>query len=770
MALIDSVRAVCRRLVPHGWGELLAQHGLDIAADDLERELRTELPVIDRRIPGFEDFASEGRRGIEPGQPARSLLYHALASPNVLTGVRDEPLGAFPTLAEINAVENYVFGVEPPSLEELRFRFPGAPLTVAVFATEYRPAPETVHRKHADLCFSRTGVARVGTTESRYDAEARGFGPFVEGDDHAFRVLPARYAPYVAVQLTGREALFGPMNFNLLRKIPGELQRLFRGAGAPEPIDETRKFWVPLHKLFAGEECLRGFDLSVALEAHHVNEKIRRVHRRLRELGHDTGWQEPDLDEVPFCFTEGIAEFSRDPDSGEGLLTPVPHRRLVEPAEYRGEPLTFLVPPTRDHGLGPSLLIDSERGFRHAPEFVHVRHVVENGASRDLNDRPDVETRMRAGGYRARHYVDFTGDGYIEASCPELAGELPLNTPAYSLVTAPDFYPNCNQRELIEWWVRPEKVPEAFSEEIWHALPLTLSDERIAPNLQLEGANFQTDDNTVTTIVSIPAEGRTGQLGPEMSKTIRHRHLPDAAAGIFAPGWDTSRDNRGTVEHLASYGLGSPFPEDAKLCAAISAFWPAVAPDTGRSFSKVFRTVTPMTDEEIGIGNGLAWDGISGPRPVSQGGPLTVEYASFGHIDYVQQALDGRFSLTRTGRVDFAEYAARILAMARAYHALADRRTVESPRSPREEPRVLSFRPVAANSEELQAAETEVGVELRGVRRYQVVFGWDTFEMRHEDHRKVRVELRQTAMLFVGELPGVLFKRTGESWRAVPTP
>jgi hypothetical protein len=146
-----------------------------------------------------------------------------------------------------------------------------------------------------------------------------------------------------------------------------------------------------------------------------------------------------------------------------------------------------------------------------------------------------------------------------------------------------------------------------------------------------------------------------------------------------------------------------------------------------------------------------------------------VEYASFDHIDYVRQALDGRFSMALTSRVDLPEYTARILAMARAYHALATRRTIESPRSVRESARVLSFRTIAAEDEALRRAQEETGMELRGAR-YRIVFGWDTFESPHEDHRKVEVELRETAVLFVGELPQVLFKRTGESWQAVPTP
>lgn len=54
----------------------------------------------------------------------------------------------------------------------------------------------------------------------------------------------------------------------------------------------------------------------------------------------------------------------------------------------------------------------------------------------------------------------------------------------------------------------------------------------------------------------------------------------------MAPGWDVSRDwlpdHR---QHLATYGLGSPYPEDTKLCAALSSFWPAVSPDATREFS-----------------------------------------------------------------------------------------------------------------------------------------------------------------------------------------
>ena len=110
MTLIADVQTVCRRLAPHGWTDLLARHDLDITAPNLAEEFARELTAIRRDLPGFEDFAMEGKRGIEPGRPARSLLFHALASPNVLRGTAHEVLGAYPTLAELDLVENYVFG------------------------------------------------------------------------------------------------------------------------------------------------------------------------------------------------------------------------------------------------------------------------------------------------------------------------------------------------------------------------------------------------------------------------------------------------------------------------------------------------------------------------------------------------------------------------------------------------------------------------------------------------------------------------------------
>ena len=52
------------------------------------------------------------------------------------------------------------------------------------------------------------------------------------------------------------------------------------------------------------------------------------------------------------------------------------------------------------------------------------------------------------------------------------------------------------------------------------------------------------DDDTVTTVVSLPLKDRNlREFEESIPETVRHAYLPDAASGVFAPGWDVSRDN-----------------------------------------------------------------------------------------------------------------------------------------------------------------------------------------------------------------------------------
>ena len=733
MALIDDVKKICDRLAPHGWAALLREHGLDITAADLKQELGRKLSSIKRSVKGFEDFALEGERGIEPGHPARSLLYHALASPNVLTRADGSDLKRFPTLAEIDTVENYVYGAKPPTLDELRARAEGAKLAVCVFASEYRPATHTCHERHADLVFARTGVSRVGTARPLYDARRRGFVSFVDGDPFAIRVVPARYAAYIAVEKKGDKNSFCPMRFD-------------EQANDDGLSDKERKFWLPIHKLFSGDECLRGFPggLHVTLTARHFNEKIKRIHIELARLGFDTGAKPEDLDQEPFSFERGIAEWSKDARLGAGLLMPVARPRLVEPAVYKGKPLTFNVPEGHD-ALSSSLSISGKmRGSRHAPEFVHVRRrVLDDGTQNDLNQEKNVEGIVRAGGYKALHFVDFTGDGWVQASCPPLTvagSDLQGPLAAYSLVTAPDFFSTCDQRELMEW---SESLPPALRNSIWETPPHTLSDQRLAANLQLPGSPFDKGDKTMTAVVSLFGEISNQPTNAKPADALRHSCLPDDAAGVFAPGWDVSRDELpdGTT-HFAAYGLGSPFPEDAKLCAALSTFWPAAAPDATRGMEPALTavTVSPLTDEEIGRVGSLPWDGIPGPVVSASGTNEFAEYSSFAHADYVQSALDNKFSLTLTSRVGSDEYQRRALSMSLAYKAVG---------GAKQDWLLLSFSRVTPGDAEFQTAQQQAQLTLHGrVYRFEM-FSNGAFSVPQTDFRRRRIRITNRRTLFV---------------------
>jgi hypothetical protein len=69
-----------------------------------------------------------------------------------------------------------------------------------VYALRYRNAPMSVHGRHAELCFARSGVARLGTLEPFYDARARNFAALDPTRPFEFRVVPRRFAAYLAVR------------------------------------------------------------------------------------------------------------------------------------------------------------------------------------------------------------------------------------------------------------------------------------------------------------------------------------------------------------------------------------------------------------------------------------------------------------------------------------------------------------------------------------------------------------------------------------------
>ncbi|MFL9907313.1 hypothetical protein [Paraburkholderia sp. RL17-337-BIB-A] len=316
-SLIDSVRSMCQRLGAAGWREMLLDvtgGAFDMMASDLEEALVKPLPWIDRRFAGFGDFAAAGCAAIQPGQPDFSLLYHAFAAPSVVTGRDGAPLSAYPTLAEIDTLENYIFAARRVSLSELRAECGAWPIAVSTFAAQYRNAPMGVNGRRAQLCFSRAGVARIGNLEPRYEPKLRGFVGCDESRPFDFHVVPRRFSTYLAIRR--RFEPDGPAQF-------GPQDRL--------DDDDRRHFWVPVHKLFSGPECIVGMDLQITPMCRLHNDTLAAFHRFLDAEGLENNWSGDCLEEFPFTIrNKMIGSLTTDAQYGPGVLVPRPNSMIEE--------------------------------------------------------------------------------------------------------------------------------------------------------------------------------------------------------------------------------------------------------------------------------------------------------------------------------------------------------------------------------------------------------------------------------------------------------
>jgi hypothetical protein len=686
MPLINDVRSVVNRLGPRGWAGLLAAHGLRLDAADLEAELRRPLlnangkSTINRSLPGFEDFSPEGGSGIEPGDPARSLLYHALASPNVYA----TPAGArtdedFPTLVELDTIENYIYGVARKRLSDL------GNVVVAVFAYHYRPGSASVHGQHADMAYSRTGIARVGTMGIHYDPLRRSFWPDPHGGGPGVAVMPARYAAFLAERrkLTGRDAVAHPL-------------------AGPLADDNNRIFLIPVHKLFFGSECLAGEDVQLTFLEFHRSEKLRRMHQLAPATGGVTVEPGFNINQSPFV-RESAELVMLQPAGASTLLVSIARTALSEPVKQRNslsgkqEFVRFRVPPITGNNRFPdfsSFQIAATAAGRAAPEYAHIRfHVRPNGQILDVNslDTASYTAVLRTGRFegvpgvedgplQAAHLVDNSCDGAIAVQAVLSRPLQPFA--AVSFVAAPDFLPLVGQIDVQRWAERKGLTGDVFFSQ---GAPTPLCYGRdVNPNPAAlnpathTGPAFDRADAANATVAALISPAPRGQAPlPPVKSSVATTWLTDAAADVFEPGWDTSTFSDAQGEFYANYGLGSPFPEDAKLCAALNSFWPAAAPDTGRTFGQM--TALPLLDEELGfhpnhpkvLADGVSsepgWDGEFGPFLTTD--QTKVSFTWIERSDYTSAAFHGRMSLGLLGRIETVEQLARM----DAFRECADR-------------------------------------------------------------------------------------------------
>ncbi|MCV6600950.1 MAG: hypothetical protein OIF54_05205 [Cohaesibacter sp.] len=776
MTLIDDTRAILTRLAQKGWLPVFHAIGVDPQAEDLRSNLLT--PIVSaagfQSLPGFEDLALDASQPIHPGSPARSLLYHALASPSLVTSTDGTPLEAFPTAADLDIIENLVFGIQPIRIADILSRFAGHHIAVGVFAREYRSKATTTHAHHADMVYSRCGISRVGTLPEHWDGRKRAYSPLESGDDpFAFRTLPCRYGVYIAVQMMGDAAKSLPFKFDRTFDAFQSFSDV-RVRPQAQKSDAEEQFWVPVHKLFSGTECLLGHDLDVSLLHTHINQKLKRIHAH--NLGQsslfDSGFEEPQISNAPFKIDQDLAAFLSDSDSGPGVLNAVPKTGLVERTVDANGPIGVNIPPNGE--FDAAFNIPALGRAHRAPEYVHARlRLQKNGKTEDLNKFEGVKAIVDSGRvgtvnpYTAQHFTDFTADGWISADLSGAPSELDRHIPAYSIVAAPDFYPYVSQSDLLDWSMN---VRSQIRRRFWRAPPLALCDQRSAPNLRLreDGAPFVPEDKTISAMVGLTTSQSTAGNSGSAMKVNRTTYMPDGAAGFYAPGWDTSTDiDEETGElYLAAYGLGSPFPEDAKLCAAISAFWPAVAPDTARSYGAPGRPpIAPMVDSEIGIGGTHPWDGVQPPHVVVEDGTLFLEEENYMHIDYVKSAEKGLFTMAQTMLVDQETYQARILATHRMFMMLEQVFNSSNLR-------MLSFARAASDDGDLLHVRANILALKEQTHKFSMVQtdgSGPLFQDSADNTRWLkRSRIRSRLDIMVDDIGQIAFRLNDGDWQAAP--
>lgn len=712
-----AFRALLEWMCDKGWRTFLKEESgfdidLSLAPGGGDAELFREL-AIDPEGP-FREFA--GKRAIQPGDPAMSLLYHALAASEIVPPgfVADE----FASPSQLDALENYIF--ERMHLDA------GEDLEPAIFAYEYRQAFKTPHRRHSDLVYARTGVARTGTLDCVFDAARREYSMPAgsRGAKNASSVVPARFGLFLARRVDHRN--INRIGFN--------------------SIDDQFEFLLPVCKLSSGSRHInrRGIQFSQS----HRDEKLARLMEMVRDA--DVAF---DLDTPPFLRISMTSDgplgsrplkghdselVSICANSGSAVIFPVP--APIVKAAYQGEKRArFRVPPFKEMGgnsnrryttlkllekpfrevidfvlsdfiFGGGRHTTGFRSPRNGPVFVNIREEVlvsDDGKESVVALGMDAKNleKIRNGGYLAGLFQDGLCDGCVTA---EFVGpENPVDgdakpwlekqvLPAISIVAAPDFFPRFDPIDLQEY---DDYFLEGGTE--------TASGLRLPgnPRIELPGNAGQTAfpvaggsriADTITAVVSAPACSGRQAIARGYSRHGTFNTLTDTISNVFAPGWDITYSNVSSESgerYIATFGLGSPFPEDMKLCAAANGMWAGSSPDASRTFYPGIEpirllgrpaTAVPLLDQELGFHEDSpavrehrrsplkGWDGEFGPFiRISDGrSSIEIDYADIMLSDYVQNAKNGLLDLGRMQALSHWEVVARIRMLGACIRAL----------------------------------------------------------------------------------------------------
>jgi len=186
--------------------------------------------------------------------------------------------------------------------------------------------------------------------------------------------------------------------------------------------------------------------------------------------------------------------------------------------------------------------------------------------------------------------------------------------------------------------------------------------------------------------------------------------------------------------------------------------------------------VSPLTDDEIGIGNPTtAWDGIEGPVPVHIDAAERIrrvefaqanriQYTDLPHGDYVKSALQDKFSLRLTSRIGSDEYQRRVLTMARLYEVLGVRgKTIDDILSAKAEWALASFQIRGLSRAERIEVENALGFPLNlNPPVYRFYIYRHGRRLRHpRNNQKVLVRIKERVIAFADQNQIVMNRNGG---------
>lgn len=728
---------VFRWLRKNGWLEWISREtgGNADTADPYDETLFKNI-TKKFTAKGLDDFG--GRRLIEPGLPAMSFIYHALASPRV------QPAGitTYPTYKELDALENYIYALYNVNVKEVKDN--KRKFCLAVLAYEYRPAykvppfrniDRSKFRKHADFVYSRTGIARIGDKKMNYDARNRCYTnlPGQKNEEKNIAVTPARYGLFL-VELVQLKSLAYPTLLLMNR----------------ERSDTERYFIRPVTKIVK-DSAVADFYFS----EYHLNEKLYKLSQFEPEPGKKIRLSGNfNVQSWPFrrinCTTELGARIPNKHNTdinfveltsmgSSALLSSVP-ASLVTPAEQDKKPIAFEVPARwkKGHfsnrrytsykfidknsmdgfdafmtdGIFRRYRITSRFGTpRNAPMFANIRHTITNGKEVYLHhSSEDFEKKIDDGRYWARLFEDNICDGCIAVNLTSNVSWLRQLEilPAFSIVTAPDFFPYVDGNDINFYFELNNYLPD---EHFLEGGTLNLSGIRLKANSDIinpvtNKKAFTVDDDSYNTVTAVISKNISQHAAGNARFNVNFRRdykntsfLPDTTSGIFYPGWDATFSNSTdpSERFLATFGLGSPFPEDMKLCAAANGMWPVASPDAGRTFQGSLSRIPgfnrkpsssiPLMDDELGfhpksphVANGkkpsFGWDGEHGPYLTYDDNKiLSVNFTDIGRADYVHNILDPAtgFDMSKLRNLESAELIQRMECLRKCVRAVDKR-------------------------------------------------------------------------------------------------